>query len=85
MSDASGGRAAAVVEHVIKNLATEPDAVRIEVESKGDDEVMILVHADPADMGRIIGKRGRVIQAVRQVARAAGSVDGLKTAVDVVE
>lgn len=85
MSEVDGGRAAAVVEHVIRSLATEPDAVRIEVEARGDDEVVVLVHADSSDMGRIIGKRGRVIQAVRQVARAAGSLDGVRTAVDVVE
>ena len=39
--------------------------------ARGD--VTLLVHASPGDMGRIIGKRGRVIQAMRQVARAAGS------------
>lgn len=85
MSDEPATRALAVVEHVVRNLATDADAVRIEIESKGDDEVLLLVHADASDMGRIIGKRGRVIQAVRQVARAAGSLDGVRTQVDTVD
>ena len=36
-------------------------------------------------MGRIIGKRGRVIQAIRQLARAAGSTEGVRVTVDVAE
>jgi predicted RNA-binding protein YlqC (UPF0109 family) len=36
-------------------------------------------------MGRLIGKRGRVIQALRQVVRAAGAAEGIKATVDVVE
>ena len=49
------------------------------------DNVAILVHTSPGDLGRIIGKRGRVIQALRQVARAAGATEGVKVSVDVAE
>ena len=48
-------------------------------------EVALLVHANPDDMGRLIGKRGRVIQALRQLVRAAGTADGVKANVDIVE
>ncbi len=65
-------------------IADEPDAVEVElVERRG--EVSLLVHADPSDMGRLIGKRGRVIQALRQVSRAAGAAEGIKVSVDVIE
>ena len=37
------------------------------------------------DLGRIIGKRGRVIQALRQVGRAAGATEGVKVTVEVAE
>ena len=54
-----GGRAKAVVEHVTRSIADEPDAVDVEmIERRG--EVSILVHADKGDMGRLIGRRGRV-------------------------
>ena len=59
-----GGRAKAVVEHVTRAIADEPDAIEVDVvERRG--EVSLLVRADPSDMGRLIGKRGRVIQALR--------------------
>jgi predicted RNA-binding protein YlqC (UPF0109 family) len=79
-----GINAKAVVEHVTRSIADEPDAVEVEkVERRG--EVSLLVHADPSDMGRLIGKRGRVIQALRQVSRAAGAAEGIKVSVDVIE
>lgn len=79
-----GANAKAVVEHVTRAIADEPDAVEVELVERRD-EVALLVHADPSDMGRLIGKRGRVIQAIRQVSRAAGAAEGIKVSVDVIE
>lgn len=79
-----GGRAKAVVEHVTRSIADEPDAVEVEMtERRG--EVSIIVHADKSDMGRLIGKRGRVVQALRQVTRAAGAAEDIRASVDIVE
>jgi predicted RNA-binding protein YlqC (UPF0109 family) len=79
-----GGRAKAVVEHVTRAIAEEPGAVDVEmIERRG--EVTILVHADKSDMGRLIGRRGRVVQALRQVTRAAGAAEGIRASVDIVE
>ena len=61
-----------------------PDGVFVDAQERRDT-VALLIHASPGDLGRIIGKRGRVIQAVRQLVRAAGSADGVKANVDVVE
>ena len=80
-----GTRAKAVVEHCTRALADEPDMVDIELQEKGRNEVFLLVHASPSDMGRLIGRRGRVIQAIRQVTRAAGALEGVKAGVDVAE
>lgn len=80
----AGARAVAVAEHVTRALADDPDAIDVEVDERGD-EVALLVHANPDDMGRLIGRRGRVIQALRQLVRAAGSADGVKANIDVVE
>jgi predicted RNA-binding protein YlqC (UPF0109 family) len=79
-----GARARAVVEHVTRNVAEDPDAIEVDVEERRG-EVALLVTANPSDMGRLIGKRGRVIQALRQLVRAAGAADGVKANVDVVE
>ncbi len=80
----SGARALAVTEYVTRNLADDPDAIEVDVEERGD-EVALMVRANPSDMGRLIGKRGRVIQALRQLVRAAGTADGVKANVDIVE
>ena len=80
-----GTRAKAVVEHCTRALADEPDMVDVELQEKGSNEVFLLVHASPSDMGRLIGRRGRVIQAIRQVTRAAGALEGVKAGVDVAE
>jgi predicted RNA-binding protein YlqC (UPF0109 family) len=79
-----GGRAKAVVEYVTRNLAEEPDAIEVDLEERRGD-VVLLVHASPNDMGRLIGRRGRVIQALRQLTRAAGAAEGVKATVDVAE
>jgi len=79
-----GARAIAVAEHVTRALAEDSDAIEIEVEERRGD-IELLVHANPDDMGRLIGRRGRVIQALRQLVRAAGSADGVKANIDVVE
>jgi predicted RNA-binding protein YlqC (UPF0109 family) len=79
-----GARALAVVEHVTRQLADDPDSIEVDVEERRG-EVALLVHANPDDMGRLNGRRGRVIQAMRQLVRAAGSADGVKANVDIVE
>jgi predicted RNA-binding protein YlqC (UPF0109 family) len=79
-----GGRARAVVEYVTRNLAEEPDAIDVDLQERRG-EVLLLVHASPIDMGRLIGRRGRVIQALRQLTRAAGAAEGVKATVDVAE
>jgi predicted RNA-binding protein YlqC (UPF0109 family) len=81
---AGSARALAVTEYVTRNLADDPDAIEVDVEERGG-EVALMVHANPSDMGRLIGKRGRVIQALRQLVRAAGTADGVKANVDIVE
>lgn len=67
-----------------RNLAEEPDAVDVELEERRG-EVVLLVHASPSDMGRLIGRRGRVVQALRQLTRAAGAAEGVRATVDVAE
>ena len=80
----SGARARAAVDHIARHLVDDPDGVFVDANERGDS-VALLIHASPGDLDRIISKRGRVIQAVRQVARAAGSTEGVRVTVDVAE
>jgi predicted RNA-binding protein YlqC (UPF0109 family) len=79
-----GARARDAVEHIARHLVDDPDGVFVDANDRGGS-VTLLVHASPGDLGRIIGKRGRVIQAVRQVARVAGSTEDVRVTVDVAE
>lgn len=77
-------RAQAVTDYLARELVEDVEAIDVTAsESRG--EVTLLIHASPQDLGRLIGRRGRVIQAVRQVARAAGAVDGARINVEVAE
>jgi predicted RNA-binding protein YlqC (UPF0109 family) len=77
-------RARAVTEFLARELVEDVDAIEVTT-SEARGETTLLIHASPQDLGRLIGRRGRVIQAVRQVARAAGAADGARVNVEVAE
>ena len=79
-----GGTARAVLDYVARSLADEPDAVVVETEESRRG-VRFCIHVAPGDMGRMIGRRGRVAQAIRTLVRVAGSRDGVDTNVDFVD
>ena len=65
-------RAADLVAFLAARIVDEPAAVRVEeVESDGD--LVIRLYVAEADRGKVIGKRGRMVQALRTLARAAGA------------
>jgi predicted RNA-binding protein YlqC (UPF0109 family) len=81
-----GGRAAKVAEFLARQLVDEPDGVDVEIEDgRRDCDALIVVRAAPGDVGRLIGRRGRTVQALRQIARAAGSLDSERIQLDVVD
>ncbi len=81
---ASGALAGRVLEYVARQIVDDPDAVVIE--SGGDrGRVDLRLHVAPDDMGKVIGKRGRVAQAIRTVVRAAGAREGVEATVDIVD
>lgn len=79
-----GGTARAVLEHVARSIVEDPDAVFID-SVPARNGLRFELHVAPADMGRIIGKRGRVAQALRALVRAAAARDGTDASVDIVD
>ncbi|MCX6546457.1 MAG: KH domain-containing protein [Acidobacteria bacterium] len=61
---------------VLTPLLDHPEAFRVEVSGEGRKRE-VLVYADPRDRGRIIGKHGRMISALRTLCKAAGEKAGL--------
>jgi len=76
--------ATSVLQYVVQQLVEDPAAVRIELDDRGRRPVLN-VHVGPGDMGRVIGKRGRVAQSIRTVVRAAASRDGGEVEVEFVD
>ena len=64
-----------VLEYLVKSVVENPDEVEVEVaERKGT--VTLEVTVAEGDMGRVIGRRGRVANSIRTIVRAAASKDG---------
>ncbi len=74
-----------VVSYLSKAIAEDPDAVRVTMIEEGPEEVLAEVRTAKRDMGRVIGRRGRVANAIRTVARAAGEEEGLQVDVEFVD
>lgn len=73
-----------LLEYIVKNLVTNPDKVEInEVET--DEKMILKLKVDKSDMGRIIGKEGRIIRSIREIIYAYAMKDAKKVSVDVEE
>ncbi|MEY2423623.1 MAG: uncharacterized protein QOI95_3690 [Acidimicrobiaceae bacterium] len=73
-----------VCEYLVKAVVEDPDGVEVDVAERGRGTT-IEVRVTQGDMGRVIGKRGRIAQSIRTVVRAAAVRDGASVDVDFVE
>jgi predicted RNA-binding protein YlqC (UPF0109 family) len=80
-----GGMARAVLDYIARSLAGVPDAVLIDADDSSGRTVRFRIHVAPGDMGRMIGRRGRVAQAIRTLVRVAGARDGVETNVEFID
>ena len=80
----SAPTATSVLEHVVRSIVDDPEAVRIEG-AEGRHRVRLEVTVGPGDLGRVIGRRGRTAQSIRTLVRAAAVRDGVEVDVDFVD
>ena len=80
----SAATAASVLEYVANAIVDEPDSLVVESED-GRNGPTLRLHGAQGAMGKVIGRRGRVAQAIRALVRAAGSRDGADVQVDIVD
>ncbi|MDK2855124.1 MAG: uncharacterized protein PWQ41_1652 [Bacillota bacterium] len=73
-----------LLEVVAKALVSNPDAVAVN-EVQGETSLILELKVGPEDMGKVIGKQGRVAKAIRTVMRAAAARDGRRVTVEIVE
>ncbi len=72
-----------MVEYIAKSLADRPDEVKVS-ESMGETVIMVELNVASEDMGRMIGRKGRTINAIRSVARVLGGKMNKKVSVEIV-
>jgi uncharacterized protein len=73
-----------LIEHVAKALVNAPDQVIVEEVDEGDELVFELEVAED-DMGRVIGKSGKIARAMRNVLKAAGDKAGRRYELEILE
>ena len=61
-----------LLEWLARRLVDEPDAVRVETEER-DDAIVFHLHVAPDDVGKVIGKQGRLARALRSIVRSGGA------------
>ncbi len=71
-----------ILEYIAKSLVDNPDAVVVTEETK-EDTLVLKLQVAQSDMGKVIGKSGRIAKAIRQVLNAAAARDKIKVIVDI--
>ena len=72
-----------LIEYIARSIATNPDAVQV-TESLQDGRVIFHLEVAPEDKGKVIGRQGRVAQAMRVMLRVAAVKDGSHAVLDIV-
>jgi uncharacterized protein len=73
-----------IVEYLAKRLVDEPDAVRVE-EVERDGAVVLQLHVAPDDVGKVIGRQGRIARALRTIVRASAARRDHRVLLEIVE
>jgi predicted RNA-binding protein YlqC (UPF0109 family) len=71
------------LEYVARSLVDKPDAVWVEVDEE-DDETVLTLGVDQEDMGRVIGRDGRIANAIRSLLRVMAAKDGRHVELEIV-
>jgi len=74
-----------LVEFIVRRLVTQPDEVQISEQTDERGVTAITIRVAPEDVGRVIGKRGATINAIRLVAKASAVKVNDRVDVDIVE
>ena len=75
---------ASLIEYLARQLVDEPEAVRVE-EAEEDGALVLRLHVAADDLGKVIGRRGRIARSLRIVARAAAARSNRRVLLEIVE
>lgn len=75
----------ALVKTIAVSLVTQPEALEVSAEKDAEGVLRVLIHVAEEDTGRVIGRRGATINAIRQIVRVSSVKGGDSVEVDVAE
>ncbi len=70
---------------IVSSLVEHPEAVSIEEIEKENEHILFELRVAESDMGKVIGKQGRIAKAIRTVMKAAATGENKKVTVDILE
>jgi predicted RNA-binding protein YlqC (UPF0109 family) len=73
-----------LVEYLAKSLVDNPDAVQVRT-MEGDKSVIFELKVDPSDMGKVIGRNGKIARALRTVVKSAGVKTGKLVHIEILD
>ena len=73
-----------LVAELARRLVDEPDAVRVEQVEEEDGTLLFRLHVAEGDVGKVIGRQGRIARALRTVVRAGGPAAGRRLQLEIV-
>lgn len=73
-----------VLVEIVKPIVTKPDEVKVEENTSGSD-VLLQLSVSPEDMGKVIGRHGKIAKAIRTVMKAAAASSGCRVRVDILD
>jgi len=71
-----------LLEMIVKSLVDEPDMVRV-TQVEGERTLIFEIRVAQSDLGKVIGKEGRIANAIRTLVKAAATKEGKKVAVEI--
>lgn len=72
-----------MLEYLAKSLVDKPDDVDVS-QIEGERSVILELRVSPEDMGKVIGKQGRIAQALRTIVKAAAVRDGKRVMIEII-
>ena len=75
---------AELLAYLARELVDDPEAVRVETEER-DDGLVLLLHVAPDDVGKVIGRQGRIARALRTLVRASAVREHRRVLIEIVD
>lgn len=74
-----------LVSAIVEEIVDDPESAKVSGTEQDNGDLYIEIDVDESDIGKVIGRQGRIIKAIRTLARAAASQDGFRVEVELAD